>query len=673
MSDRGRFYVTTPIYYVNDVPHLGTAYTTIVTDALRRFHQIVGEETFMLTGTDEHGLKIEREAQAAGLEPKAFTDQISARFREAWPKLDIAADRFIRTTDPDHEAFVKELWKKIEVNGDLYEGEYEGWYCVGCESLKTEKELEQPGNLCPIHKTAVERMKESSYFFRLEKWQKPLLDFYARHPGFIQPESRRNEVLSFVQGGLKDLSVSRTTFSWGIPVPGNPKHVMYVWFDALTNYRSALGTGDLTRFWAPNAKVVHIVGKDILRFHAVFWPAFLLSAGYKEEELPDVVYAHGFLTVDGQKMSKSLRNAVDPLKLAEALGPDTLRYHLLRGIAFGQDGDFDHAALLERYNADLGKNLGNLLSRVIGLCTKMTDGKHPDDDMSTDGPLEAEVAEAYALHVSGAHTAWNDLAPHLALDHAMKLANAMNLYIAKAEPWSKGSAGRVTKILSRCLRVLEALSVMMWPAVPTKVDAMRAQLGLPPVRAAVGVDVWPTQLPGIRAGLALAGAGPLFPTYDDKAQKELLERLAPPKAEEKSEKAEKKAAPGPAAVAAAAGAEGGPIAYDDFAKVDLRVGVVVTCEKVPKKDKLLRLTVDLGEPEARTIVAGLALSFTPEQLVGKKVIVVANLAPREFGSAEFEGKKVKLVSHGMLLASGPSEDLRLATIDGDAPPGARLK
>ncbi|CAN5880660.1 methionine--tRNA ligase [soil metagenome] len=664
----GRFYVTTPIYYVNDVPHLGTAYTTIVTDALRRFHQLVGDETFMLTGTDEHGLKIEREAQAAGLEPKAFTDKISARFREAWPKLDVVADRFIRTTDADHEAFVQELWKKIEASGDLYEGEYEGWYCVGCESLKTEKELEQPGNLCPVHKTAVERMKESSYFFKLEKWQKPLLDFYARHPDFIQPESRRNEVLAFVQGGLKDLSVSRTTFSWGIPVPGNPKHVMYVWFDALTNYRSALGTGDLARFWAPDAKVVHIVGKDILRFHAVFWPAFLLSAGYKEEELPDVIYAHGFLTVDGQKMSKSLRNAVDPLKLADALGADVLRYQLLRGINFGQDGDFDHAALLERYNADLGKNLGNLLSRVIGLCTKMTGGKHPDDDASTDGPLEAEVAEAYALHVGGAFKAWQELAPHLALDHAMKLSNAMNGYIAKAEPWAKANAGRVTKILSHCLRVLEALSVMMWPAIPTKSDAMRAQLGLPPLRAAIGVDVWPTQLPRIRAGLALAHAGPLFPTYDDKAQKELLERLAPPKVEAPAvAKATTTTTP------ANANAATDVIAYDDFAKVDLRVGVVVTAEKVPKKDKLLRLTVDVGEPEARTIVAGLALSFTPEQLVGKKVIVVANLAPREFGSAELDGKKVKLVSHGMLLASGPSEDLRLATIDGDAPPGALLK
>ena len=675
-----RFYVTTPIYYVNDVPHLGTAYTTIVTDALRRFHQLLGDETFMLTGTDEHGLKIEREAKAKNLDPKTFCDGISARFREAWPKLDIAADRFIRTTDPDHEAFVQDLWKKIAANGDLYEGEYEGWYCVGCESLKTEKELEQPGNLCTLHKAPVERVKEKSYFFKLEKWQKPLLDFYARHPDFIQPESRRNEVLSFVQGGLKDLSVSRTTFSWGIPVPGDPKHVMYVWFDALTNYRSALGNGDLTRFWSPKAKVVHLVGKDILRFHAVFWPAFLLSAGYKEEELPDVVYAHGFLTVDGQKMGKALRNSVDPLRLAAELGADVLRYHLLRSIAFGQDGDFDHAALLERsYNADLGKNIGNLLSRVIGLCTKMTGGKHPDDDLTTDLQVETDLGESYAQCVSSARDSWNTLAPHAALEQTMKLGNAANLYVERSAPWTEaknGNTARVNKILSRLLRVLEALSVMLWPAMPVKSDAMRAQLGLPPVRAAIDLDSWPTNMPGVRAGLALAHAGPLFPMYDEAAQKALLDKLVPKlevPADGPAAGGDAKAK-GEAKAGAGAGAgAGGVIAYEDFAKVDLRVGVVKTCEKVPKKDKLLRLTVDLGEAEPRVIVAGLALSFTPETLVGRKVIVVANLAPREFGSAEFDGKKVKLVSHGMLLASGPSEDLRLATIDGDAPPGARLK
>jgi methionyl-tRNA synthetase len=670
----GRFYVTTPIYYVNDVPHLGTAYTTIIADALRRFHQVVGDETFLLTGTDEHGQKIERQAKEAGLDPKAFCDRISARFREAWPKLDIVYDRFIRTTDPDHEAFVAELWKEIETNGDLYLGEYEDWYCVGCESFKTEKELEQPGNVCPLHKKPVERVKEETYFFRLSKWQAPLLDLYARRPELIQPESRRNEVVSFVQGGLKDLSCSRTSFTWGIPVPGNPKHVMYVWFDALTNYRSALGTGDLKKFWPPSGEVVHLVGKDILRFHAVYWPAFLLAAGYREDELPNVCFAHGFLTIDGQKMSKALRNAVDPLRLASELGADTLRYYLLRAVAFGQDGDFDHAALVERYNADLGKNIGNLLNRVLGLCTKMTHGKHPDDDPKTDGPLEKELAAAYQECVKGARAAWDALAPHTALEHALRLSSAANTYVDRAAPWTcakNGDAARVNKILSHLLRVLEALSVLLWPAMPRKSDAMRAQLGLPALRAAVGVDIWPIEMPSVRAGLELAPAGPLFPTYDEKAQAALMERLVP--------KIEPEAAPAAPAKPAAAAAEAASatIAYDDFAKVDLRVGVVKTCERVPKKDKLLRLTVDLGEEKDRQIVAGLALSFTPESLVGRRVVVVANLAPRDFGSvpvaSDPTGKtREKLVSHGMLLAAGPSESLTLATVP-DAAPGTRLK
>jgi len=677
----GRFYATTPIYYVNDVPHLGTAYTTVVTDALRRFHQVVGDETFMLTGTDEHGLKIEREAMAAGLAPKEFCDRISARFREAWPKLDVAADRFIRTTDPDHEAFVAELWKKIEARGDLYLDTYEDWYCVGCESFKTEKELE-PGNVCPIHKKPVERVKEETYFFRLSKWEKPLLDLFERRPELIQPATRRNEVLAFVQGGLKDLSVSRTSFSWGIPVPGNPKHVMYVWFDALSNYRSALGSGELARFWAPNAEVVHLVGKDILRFHTVFWPAFLLSAGYREEELPNVVYAHGFLTVDGQKMGKALRNSVDPLRLAAELGVDTLRYHLLRAVAFGQDGDFDHAALLERYNADLGKNVGNLLSRVLGLCVKMTDGKHPADDPTTDTAVEKELDDAFASCTAAARTHWKELAPHLALEQTMKLSSAANTYVDRAAPWAeakKGDTARVAKILSRLLRVLEGLSVMLWPAVPAKADAMRAQLGLTALTPVIDADAWPAGLPPVHAGLALAHAGPLFPTFDEKAQKELLDRLVPkPEASAAEAPAAAKDAKPAATTGASASATttdaGGPITYDDFARVDLRVGIVKTAEKVPKKDKLLRLTVDVGEAELRTIVAGLALSFSPpEQLVGRKVVVVANLAPREFGSAEIGGTKVKLVSHGMLLATGPSEDLRLATVEGDAAPGSRLK
>jgi methionyl-tRNA synthetase len=673
----GRFYVTTPIYYVNDVPHLGTAYTTIVADALRRFHQLIGDETFMLTGTDEHGQKIERVAAEAKLDPKAFCDGISERFREAWPKLDVAYDRFIRTTDDDHEAFVKDLWKKIEAKGDLYQGSYEDWYCVGCESFKTEKELE-PGNVCPLHKKPVERVKEETYFFRLSRWEKPLLDLYERRPGFIQPETRKNEVLSFVQSGLRDLSVSRTSFTWGIPVPTNPKHVMYVWFDALANYRSALGTGKNARFWAPDAQVVHLVGKDILRFHTVFWPAFLLSAGYKEEELPDVVYAHGFLTIDGQKMSKALRNAVDPLKLAGELGADVLRYHLLRAVAFGQDGDFDHGALLERYNADLGKNLGNLLSRTLGLCAKLADGKVPAKGART--ALEDELYARVKGDLAAVRAAWLALEPHRALEATWAISSAANQYVDRAAPWAtvKTDPARAHTQLATLLEILRVLSIAIWPAMPKKSDAMRAQLGLSALAPALDHDLFPSEL-GVGGGALLESGkplnptGPLFPTFDDKAQKELLDRLVPKLEPAPGEapsgggsSTDTKAAPGEAEASST-------IAYDDLAKVDLRVGVVKTCEKVPKKDKLLRLTVDLGEAEPRVIVAGLALSFSPEALVGRKVVVVSNLAPREFGSAEIGGKKVKLVSNGMLLATGPSEALHLATVDGDAPPGARLK
>ena len=661
----GRFYVTTPIYYVNDVPHLGTAYTTVVADALRRFHLLAGDETFLLTGTDEHGQKIERVAAEMGVAPKAFCDEVSAKFREAWPKLEIGFDRFIRTTDPDHEAFVAELWKKIEANGDLYLGHYEDWYCVGCEAFKTEKELEQPGNLCPLHKKPVEKVKEETYFFKLSKWEKPLLDFYARHPEFIQPETRRNEVLSFVQSGLKDLSCSRTSFTWGIPVPSNPKHVMYVWFDALSNYRSALGQGDLARFWAPDAEVVHLVGKDILRFHAIFWPAFLLSAGYKEEEIPKAIFAHGFLTIDGQKMSKSLRNAVDPIKLAGELGADVLRYHLLRAIAFGQDGDFDHAALVERYNADLGKNLGNLLSRTLGLCAKLTEGKVPA--LGTTTPLEDELFAKTKELLATARAAWLGLEPNRALEATWAISSAANQYVDRAAPWAtvKTDPARAQTQLRALLELLAVLSVAMWPALPKKSDAMRAQLGLPPIDPKVGVDVFPTAAGNaLTDGAALVPSGPLFPTYDEKAQQELLERLVP-KVEAPAPAAPEAKAPAAPAAPAAPEAASPTITYDDFAKIDLRVGLVKTCEKVPKKDKLLKLTVDVGEPEPRQIVAGLALSFTAETLVGRKVVVVANLAPRDFGKG--------LVSHGMLLATGPSEALQLATVAGDAAPGARLK
>jgi methionyl-tRNA synthetase len=651
------FYVTTPIYYVNDVPHLGTAYTTIVADALRRYHALRGRDARMLTGTDEHGLKIEREATAKNVSPQRFVDEVSAKFREAWPKLLVEPNDFIRTTEPRHEKLVQEIWERVAKKGDVYLGQYEDWYCVGCESFKTEKELLE-GNVCPLHNKPVERVKEETYFFKLKDYETKLLDYYDQNPSFIEPESRRNEVISFVKGGLKDLSVSRTSFTWGIPVPGNPKHIMFVWFDALANYWTALGD-KAEKYWTPNGEVVHLVGKDILRFHAVYWPAFLLSAGLP---LPTKIFAHGFLTIDGQKMSKSLRNAVDPVRLAETEeigGADGLRYQLLRAVAFGQDGDFDHAAMIERYNADLGKNLGNLLSRTLGLCAKNGRTTVP---AYTPTDLEREFEKQAAALVQSAANAWTELAPHRALEETFALSSLANQYVDRAAPWAeakKGNQERVDTILALLIETLRALSVLVWPAIPRKADALRAQLALPPIKLELDKDLWP-KLAFDRAGQPLGTASVLFPTIDKEGEKKLLERLLP-----KPEIAEAPPAPSSVPGHPSASPEIATITYDQFATVDLRVGLVKSAKKVPKKDKLLELEVDLGEPKPRTIIAGLALSFTPEQLTGQRVIVVANLAPRDFGKG--------LVSYGMLLASGPSEKLVLATAPESAAPGAKLK
>ncbi len=665
-----RFYVTTPIYYVNDVPHLGHAYTSVATDAFRRYNLLRGRETRMLTGTDEHGLKIARAAEEAKTTPQAFADRISPRFRAAWPELLVEPDDFIRTTEPRHTTRVQELWRRIEARGDLYLGTYEDWYCVGCELYKTEKEL-LPGNLCPIHLKPVEKLREETYFFRLSKYEKPLLDLYAKRPEFVLPETRRNEVVSFVQGGLKDLSVSRTSFTWGIPVPGNPKHVMFVWFDALANYWTALGPeGDpLRRFWPKEgngARAVHVIGKDILRFHAVYWPAFLLAAGFGEDELPTQMFAHGFLTIDGQKMGKSLRNAVDPLRLAKEVGPDVLRYQLLRAIAFGQDGDFDHRALVERYNADLGKNLGNLLQRTLGLVSKLAEGVAPTAERDHLDPELVGETLAAAEHLAAEQ--WERLEPHRALETTWSISALANQYVDRAAPWAAakhGDSARVRVILASLLEVLGRLSVMIWPAMPNKSDAMRAQLGLAPIRPSVGEDLWPP-FGSLYRSDRLASAEPLFPTYDADATRALLAKLVPAPGAEEAKKI------GPTVSKTSGPAEGEhgdapppPITHDNLAAIDLRVGLIRSCEKVPKKDKLYRLEVDLGEPAPRTIVAGLAKSFTPETLVGRRVIVVANLAPRDFGKG--------LVSHGMLLAAGPSDALDLATVTGDAAPGTRLK
>ncbi len=670
-----RFYVTTPIYYVNDVPHLGTSYTTIAADALRRYHLLRGDETRMLTGTDEHGLKLERKAQEQGVLPAQFVRAMSDRFEATWPKLEVLADDFIRTTEPRHEQRVRWLWEEIRKRHpeDLYLGDYEGWYCVECEEIKTEKELEQPGNLCPLHKRAVDRLKEKSYFFRLSHYQQALLDYYDSHRDFIEPEARRNEVIRFVQSGLRDLSVSRTSFTWGIPVPSDPDHVMYVWFDALANYWTALqGSEKLAKFWSNESRVVHLIGKDILRFHAVYWPAFLMSAGLP---LPSTIFAHGFLTFNGHKMSKALRNAVEPVRLAQAFGEtirggddagaDVLRYQLLRAIAFGQDGDFDLSAMIERYNADLGKNLGNLLSRTLGLCAKMTEGRVPDATASAHTALENELETTVARELAAAGTHWEAIAPHRAIEAALAVCTAGNVYVDRAAPWAeakKGQTKRVDLILGELLAVLECASLILWPVIPSRSDEIRRQLGLPPVAPIEGVDVWPQGLRLLAPGAKLAPSAPLFPTIDEPGAQSLvggltprLEGLADP---------DPVPPPAPLPTRTPDPAESA-VSYEQFAAIDLRVGIVRTCVRVPKRDKLLELTVDVGEPLPRTIIAGLALSFQPEDIVGRRVVVVANLAPREFGKG--------LVSRGMLLATGPSERLTLATVDGEVDAGAKLR
>ncbi len=665
-----RYYLTTPIYYVNDVPHLGTAYTTIVADALARYHRLRGHDTRFLTGTDEHGQKIEEAAAAKGVEVKAFVDAASAAFRAAWPPLNIENDDFVRTTERRHIEVVQDLWRKCQENGFIYEGTYEGLYCVGCEGYYTEKELTQTpaGMLCPLgtHKP-VERVKEPSFFFKLSAFEKRLLDFYEKNPGFVSPESRRNEVMSFVKGGLQDLSVSRTSFKWGIPVPGNEKHVMYVWFDALTNYLSALGAPGSSlhsRFWPPD---VHLVGKDILRFHTIYWPAFLMAAGYADAELPRKVFVHGWLTINGQKMSKSLRNVVEPIKLAEVFGADVVRFYLLREVAFGQDGDFSHAQLINRYNSELADSLGNLLNRTLGLCQKL----RPSGAAlarGAEGELEQKLAEQARTALLGSIASWDEIAPHRAIDSTWVLIRAANKYIDESAPWAEAKkaspegTARVDAILATALETLRWISVLIWPVMPDVSTKIRQQLGMSAIAPKQGEDVLVMHWEPRSDTSGLAVGTPVFPKIDADRQAEIFTALG--LSEVVAEKAPEPVKPGkqPRAVIEPAS----EITYEDFAKLDLRVGRVVSCERVPKSDKLLKCMIDLGEPTPRQVVAGIGKSFTPEGLVGKQVTVVFNLKPAKLMGQE---------SRGMILAAaGESEaDLALIAPEKDRPVGTRVK
>jgi methionyl-tRNA synthetase len=657
------FYVSTPIYYVNDRPHIGHAYSTVAADVVSRYARLRGRPAYFLTGLDEHGLKIERRAKEEGLAPQDFVDRMAAPFRSAWEELSCAHDGFIRTTSVQHRENVQALWKLMQDRGDIYLDDYEDWYCVGCESFKTEKELLE-GNLCPIHQTPVERIKERSYFFRLSNYTQPLLDYYEAHPDFVQPEARFNEVKSFVKEGLRDLSISRTSFRWGVPVPGNPEHVVYVWLDALMNYVSALGgpaeEGEAPlydEFWRSSGTIIHIVGKDILRFHTIYWPAFLMSAGIR---LPTQIWAHGWLTVNGEKMSKSLGNFLPPGPLVEAFGADVLRYYLMREVGFGQDGDFSHRNLLNRYNGELANGLGNLMNRIVASIVKNNlDGCVPKVDFDALEDIDHQLIEKATAASQQAAKHIEALAFHRALDTIWELVSAANKYVDSTEPWKLAKQDDKTRLEQVCYTVLETLrwlSVMLFPVMPEKCNELRAQLGMAPLLPTEQADLWPSAWGGLRAGTQTQATTPLFPRFDQSQERSVLERLGVEVAPTATKKAP--------AMKETKQSKNELIEFDDFTKIDLRVAVVQEAEKVEKSKKLLRLIVDAGEAEPRQILAGISEHYAPEDLIGRRVVIVANLKPR---------KLMGLESQGMVLAASDDNGLSILGVDKDVEPGSPAK
>jgi methionyl-tRNA synthetase len=495
-----RFYATTPIYYVNDVPHIGHAYTTVTADAVCRWHRLLGDEVFFLTGTDEHGLKVQRAAEAQGLTPKELADRTSARFKEAWELLDITYDDFIRTTEPRHHRAVQQLLQAVYDNGDIELGTYEGLYCVSCEAYYTEADLVD--GKCPIHGTPVEEVKEENYFFKLSRYQQPLLDWYAAHPDFVQPETKRNEALGLIRGGLQDFSISRTSITWGVPIPWDAGHVTYVWYDALINYATAVGYGsDPERFAAWWPVVDHLIGKDILRFHCVYWPAMLLAAGIAP---PRHVHVHGFLLVGGEKMSKTKLNQIAPADLVADFGVDGFRYHFLRDQQFGPDGDFAYERVIDRYNADLANNLGNLLSRVSTVAASKCGGTGPVP--SPDSPLGAIAGEVYAA----ASAAWARVAPSDALEATWRLIRETNAYLEANEPWKAEPGATVDTVIGDALEALRIVAVLASPAVPSASAEVWRRIGLagsPADQRLPDAAAW-GQYPG---GLTVEKGAPLFP------------------------------------------------------------------------------------------------------------------------------------------------------------------
>ena len=676
-----KFYITTPIYYVNARPHIGHAYTTIACDTIARRQRMLGADTYFLTGTDEHGQKIERAAQAAGKTPQQFADEVSAQFRALWERMGITNDDFIRTTEERHIKRMQELFRRIRDNGHIYKGTYTGQYCVFDELYV---DAVGPGAPCPECGRPTETVKEENYFFRLSAFQDKLLQLYTEQPDFIRPETRRNEVMSFVRSGLRDQSISRSTFSWGIPVPDDPKHVIYVWFDALANYITAIGYGSshkgaqeaFRKYWPAD---LHMIGKEIVRFHCVYWPAFLMAAGLPQ---PKGIMAHGWLLFEENKMSKSRGNIVRTETILDVLGADALRYFLLREVVFGQDGSFSFDALVQRYNADLANGLGNLASRTLTMIKRYFRGEVPYPSAAiSQKPGDSAVAEA-ARRVIAEYSALVDQYQFSrALEVAWGLVAAVDKYIVENEPWALGekqdqdeeSRSRLGTILYTSAEALRIVTALAHPVIPDATSRIWAQLGLGDIRKFPLSELKWGQL---QLGTKLGNVEPVFPRADKSAiermQKMEEQQRGGPTSEAQPDAAPHATAtppeatppaPTPAAKPAASVPDG-KISIDDFAKIELRVGQVKAAENVKGADKLLRLEVDLGT-EVRQVVAGIAESYAPELLIGRKVVIVANLAPRKLRGLE---------SNGMIVAASlEGGKAVLAGFLEDVPVGTRLK
>ena len=656
-----KFYITTPIYYTNGLPHIGHTYTTVVADVLRRYKKMRGYEVVMTTGTDEHGVNVERAAQKAGIPESEFVARMAETWSALWDELGLTADEFVRTTDLSHVRTVQWLFKLCKENGYVYKGHYTGQYCIYDNAYVNDA---KPGDLCPDCGRPTETVTEENYFFKLSAFQKPLLDFYKKFPNFIQPDSRRNEIVSFVEGGLKDLSITRTTVRWGIPVPGEEPHVFYVWFDALTAYLSAVGGPEWEKrgIWPAD---VHLVGKDIIRFHTVYWPAFLMAAMLP---LPKQVWAHGWFLTDATKMSKSKGNVVLPRPIANMLGMDALRYFLLREVVFGQDGNFSYDALVTRYNSDLANGLGNLASRTAAMLEKNFAGKVPKPGMIL--PQDAVLAKEAQNAIGEVLERYDKFEFARALETIWSVIAVADKYLTTEQPWALGTSpdeeSRKATILWTTAELLRIVTALAHPVLPDSTAKVWKLLAQPVAIGATPLDGlrWGQLAPGITLGKFQA----LFPRVEKTEAIERIEAMA--NEELNPTQAAPAAAPAstaPAGAAAAAPAAGPAekIGIEDFTKVEMRVGQVKTAERIVGADKLLKLTVDIGS-EVRQICAGIAQFYEPESLVGRKVVVVVNLAPRKLRGVE---------SNGMIVAASVGPDGRpvLAGFHEDVEVGSRLK